>query len=516
MIRRSLSSFNLLTITPRSQSILAHLLVLVLLAVPVFGHLDELPLETFDEMRLAVNALEMSRSGDLIVTTFEHNPEQWNTKPPLLPIIQAIFLKVFGYNDLAVRLPSAISAALCCLLVMRFIKRRTGSWLPGIIAAFLLLTSGGFIGPHASRTGDYDSLLALCITASFLWLAEYIDEGKSTKIIFSAVALTAAALTKGIAGLFFCPAMVLYIVLRGKASDLLKNRSFWLSLASGMIVVCGYYALREVRQPGYLGAVVDNEISTRYMTVMEAHGGDSWTYYDWLRDHGFVPWFYLLIPATIAAIIVRDKGQARIALLCGLAAINLYIVLTLAGTKLVWYLVPIYPFLAIFCGLLVWQVCQLLLQSKTAAAIWKVNLLPLLLLLIIGTNPYNAVLDQAIHTKKEGEAWDAKTYTREALEGRRTFVADHYCGEEYPLTWYRELLKLKGEEFGFVLKDSIKMGMNVMAWQEQDKKHIRDHYKTSVADSFRNVLVFHINSPWQALDTMHEVVAMNGRHGIVK
>src|ERR1043165_5103118 len=139
------------------RTVLAYSIVLIMLAVPVFGHLDSLPLETFDETRVAVNATEMSQSGDLLRVTFDHQPELWNTKPPLLIWIQALFLKTFGCNEVSLGLPSAIAAAVCCLLLLRFLKRRTASWLPGIIASAVLITSKGFVGVHAARTCDYDA-----------------------------------------------------------------------------------------------------------------------------------------------------------------------------------------------------------------------------------------------------------------------------------------------------------------------------------------------------------------------
>ena len=47
-----------------------------------FHRLGELPIYVWDEARDTINALEMLRTGDLLVTYFHGRPDLWNTKPP--------------------------------------------------------------------------------------------------------------------------------------------------------------------------------------------------------------------------------------------------------------------------------------------------------------------------------------------------------------------------------------------------------------------------------------------------
>ncbi len=57
-----------------------HWLILMLLVVslPVFVHLDDAPVQLWDESRLAMSALEMSQTGDLLVPSFQHSPDMWS------------------------------------------------------------------------------------------------------------------------------------------------------------------------------------------------------------------------------------------------------------------------------------------------------------------------------------------------------------------------------------------------------------------------------------------------------
>lgn len=492
---------NRISIPEKYHGLLAHIVVLVMIAMPVFAHLDSIPFETYDENRLALNATEMTRSGNYFATTYKGQPEFWNTKPPLFTWIQVLFLHIFGYTELSYRLPAAIAAALCCLLLLRFLKRRTGSWLPGIIAAGILVTSRGFVGPHASRTGDYDTLLTLCLCASLFWLADYVEEGKQRLIYYSGAALTAAVLTKGIAGFFFCPGMILYVLIRKKGLVLLRTRAFWISLAGLVVLVSSYYIIRESQQPGYFQAVLSNEVGGRYTTAIEGHSGDTWTYYNTLRDESFTPWFYLLIPAALAALVVKDKRQANIALLCALTAGILFLILSNASTQAFWYLVPLYPLLSVFCALVVWQVCELLLQCRPATGIWKVNLLPIFLLLLIGTAPYQSALDQALHGRGTQSELDAKLYIKEGIAGQRKMMADTYCGWDYPVLWYLDVAAQKGMPIRMAEKDSLAQGMRVLVWEGDRKDYIRQHYLVTKIDSAGLVDVLAINGSWHAADT---------------
>src|SRR5262245_38196177 len=73
-----------------------------------FYHLTSFPLVTWDESRQAANAFEMVHSNEWFVKYYNGYPDMLSTKPPLFIWIMALFMKVFGYSLLVVRLPSAL------------------------------------------------------------------------------------------------------------------------------------------------------------------------------------------------------------------------------------------------------------------------------------------------------------------------------------------------------------------------------------------------------------------------
>ena len=72
-------------------------LVLLGLAAVFLGYdIQSRPIVLWDESRVVSNALEMSRTGFSLVTTYDFRPDLWNTKPPLVIWIVAASIRLFG------------------------------------------------------------------------------------------------------------------------------------------------------------------------------------------------------------------------------------------------------------------------------------------------------------------------------------------------------------------------------------------------------------------------------------
>ncbi len=476
----------------RYRGIVAYTAVILIVAFPLFRRLGAMPLETYDESRLAVNATEMSRSGKLLVTTFEGTPETWNTKPPMLIWCEALSVRILGNSERSLRLPSAIAAFLTFMLLLRFLKRRTGSWLPGIISVILLVTARGYITVHSARTCNYDVPLAFCTTAALFWLADFIAEGKRRWLYLSALALTCAVLIKGIAGLLLCPAMLLYIILSGRGLSLMRSRDFRICMILFALSVGGYYLLREWQQPGYLHAVMQNELGGRYLAALEEHKEYPLVYLHWIRFFGFSSWYGLIIPAVAASLLIRDRAVARIMQLCAGAALCHLLIISSAGTRLLWYLVPEYPLLAVLCGLLLWQLVQIILEQSSRPLHPALKLLPYAALALLACEPYKIILDTGPGGYPESGDWDAKRYLQSAIAASRPLRADSYCGDPNVMSWYMLSARLKGFRFGRSAVDSLAPGARALVWEDTIKQRIADRYAAAVIDSLGTAQVYEI------------------------
>lgn len=139
-------------------------LFLCLAAVFLFADGLAAPLALKDESRNANNALDMAISGFSLVTTYDFRPDLWNTKPPLVIWLMSGSLRLFGFNEWALRLPSALAAMATLACTLWFVRKVTGSMGVALGSAILLLLSPGFFGEHGARTGDFDAVLLLFVT----------------------------------------------------------------------------------------------------------------------------------------------------------------------------------------------------------------------------------------------------------------------------------------------------------------------------------------------------------------
>ncbi len=496
---------NLRSFLHKNAAWLAWLAAGLIMAIPLFAHLDELPLLTWDEMRNAQNALEMNQNGNRIVTYISHHPETWNTKPPLLTWILAFTQGTFGYNELSVRLPSAIFAALTGFYILGLAKRHTGRWIPGLLAVIILTTAGGYVANHGTRTGDYDSLLTLLTVIAAGSLLDYLRTERGISLIACFLALTGAVMTKGVAGLFITPALLGLVVWTRSLRKILRSGAFWTGLGIFLLIAGGYYVWRERLQPGYLQLVWENELGGRYGTALETHKGDFWYYWRWLREGGFSYWYFLLLPAAFAALFSRETAWRRLGVLSLTCMLSIMLIISAAATKLGWYMLPAYPFMALLCGLFLDQVCRVLAAWPWASMPWRWNFLPAALLLALAVPAYVVVAQSSLDSQDPYTAagtHDAGVYLKEALSGRRELQADIICGDDYPLYWYREVLNMKGKALRVADSAALQPGMDVMLWEDEVKAKVKSRYRWTPKEQFRSVEILHIepgagNSPGQ-------------------
>jgi 4-amino-4-deoxy-L-arabinose transferase-like glycosyltransferase len=93
---------------------------IVLILWVCWYNLGGMTIRLWDESRMAINALEMYESRHYWVTTFEHQPDLWNTKPPLMIWLQVLSLHIFGVHDWVLRIPAALAATATFTAIFHF------------------------------------------------------------------------------------------------------------------------------------------------------------------------------------------------------------------------------------------------------------------------------------------------------------------------------------------------------------------------------------------------------------
>jgi 4-amino-4-deoxy-L-arabinose transferase-like glycosyltransferase len=463
------------------NSKLAWVLLVVVVAIPIFLHLDKQPIRIWDEARLSMNAYEMNKDGNLLVTHFEGKPDMWNTKPPLMIWLQVLFIKILGFTELAIRLPSAIAALLTCMLMAVFSKKYFNDVMPGMIACLVLVTTNGYIHIHAARTGDYDALLTL-FTTMFCLSALLYAEKKSLKYlhIFFA-ALTLSVLTKSIQGLLFLPAIGLFA-----GGAFLRNKWFYIDLGFFLLVAGGYYLLREYYNPGYLHAIWENELGGRYLGTLEENRQGRFYYVKQLSTWLFTPWFWFSIAGIVAGYF---SAYRKFTIYITLLTLSYLLFISLSQTKLEWYAVPLYPFLAFLVSILLCGVVEVVRK-------WH-RLVPYVFLALVFAYPYLEI-GRKVYNPTEYE-WDKDLYPisyvlQSAYRGKTSLDNYIVCYQDYntQLLFYIRALNDKGQRISFREPQKLKPGDMVIASEQQVKQYIETNYSAEVMKEYFNVRIYKI------------------------
>lgn len=475
------------------------LLVILLAALPLAGHLNHMPIQSWDEARLALNALEMDQHGDYIVTHFNGQPDMWNTKPPLLIWLQVAALKLIGYNEIAVRLPSVLAAFCTCLLIFWFAARKLRQpWL-GIFAVIVLVTSNGYVYRHGARSGDYDALLVFFTTAYSLFFFWYLETGQRKWLLFFFTALTCAVLTKGIAGLLPGPALFVYALFRKQTLYMFRTVTFYLGLSLFLVFGIGYYVLREHYNPGYIAAVQANELGGRFSAAVESHTGDQWFYWDYLVKQHYSYWCLLVLPGVVIGLAAVHDTLQRFTGYVGLLCSVYLLVISNAATKLSWYDMPMFPFMAFLCAISLWSLFNMLLSQEGWKSSLRVNVLPFLVIAFICFAPYRTIIETVFDPKPDpGSVWAESMgyFMKDNLSGKRNDGSFSITanGEEQHLMWYQRALNARGRQIDFRFPDQVKPGQELAVYQDNVRDYVQAHFHVRVLDQVDLVTVFRVDS----------------------
>ncbi len=184
------------------------ILSFVVAAYMIFMHLGLLPLMNPDEGRNASIAWEVQNSGRWLIPTYNGLP--YLDKPILFFKTVAMSLSLFGHNEFAARLPSALSALGILIMVFLFCRREY-SLRTAAFSVFVISTAPLFFG--FSRCVIFDMLLAFFVCASIFagYFAEKAEGNIRQRwyIVYAAMS-GIATLVKGPVG-FILPILVLTV-----------------------------------------------------------------------------------------------------------------------------------------------------------------------------------------------------------------------------------------------------------------------------------------------------------------
>jgi len=303
----------------------------------MFFQLGGNPLLDPDEPVYAQTAREMLAAGDLLSPRIYG--DFWYDKPPMYYWLVAAASKIFGMGEFAARFPSAL-LAVAGSVYLYFSVSRLISVRAGVFSALVLTTSLEYF--YLGKAAVTDMTLSFCLMVALL---SFIEKRYWRFYLFTALAVV----TKGPVGLFFAGAIVFaYLLATNRLRDLAR-----------MSILQGSALFAAVAAPWYLlmiyfhgSAFVDTFLGfhnvTRF-TAPEHASGAVWYYFIPVLLVGFFPWTSLLFQALWSSLTTNRKDR-QILLFFLIWSAVVFVFFSISATKLVSYILPMYPALAVIVG----------------------------------------------------------------------------------------------------------------------------------------------------------------------
>jgi len=222
----------------------------------------------------------------------------WLHKQPLFLWQMALSIKLFGFNEIALRLPSALIGTICVYFVREIADFWTKNKEVAFLAALMMCFSYFHLELTAGResTDHNDIAFIFYVTASIWAFIKYIKNDFS--LFWAAwigVFVGCAVLVKWLTGLLIFGAWGLYILLN---RELRIDTDQYLKLALGVgLSLCVFMPWQLYISYAFpVESTREYALNTEHIfKVVEGHHGDVWFHLTQLEIlYGFLPYFIIL------------------------------------------------------------------------------------------------------------------------------------------------------------------------------------------------------------------------------
>lgn len=327
---------------------LSFITIIAISAFLIFLGLGKNHLIPWDEAIYGKVAHQILETGDPFTLRWADEADLWFEKPPLNFWFMAVFMSFLGKSELAVRLPSAIMGFGSVLVTYLFAKRAFKSNIAGIFAGLSLITNIHFL--YYSRTAMLDiSLTFWSVLAVYLYFLGR-EKSKAHFWFLSGSAIGAAVMTKSIVGLL--PGLDIFVY---ELYLLAVDRKFppikkYFALLVGLLLVATPWHIYMYMLHGdiFFKEYIGYHVLSRATTAIEDKGAP-WYFYFTVARVGMRLWFVGLL-TIFPLIIYRLYKNDRSFWLFLIATTVIFVFFSSATSKLIWYLLPIYPFIGALLG----------------------------------------------------------------------------------------------------------------------------------------------------------------------
>ena len=278
-----------------------------------------------------------------------------------------------GRNELAFRVVTACAAFALLLLVIFTARRLFGPWPALAAGVFLLAVRQNFFfrpghrfSTHHYRSADADALMILFLFAAFACLAARV-RGWGPGLWLAAVATGFGLLAKGPWALMPLAGFALFELLSSQRIRISAKELWLAAVAFFLVAVPWHLAMMWIWEEAFLQQYIAY-IYRRVTTGLSGHSPGPGYYLTVLGDRAVFFGLELSCVAVIAVLLRREKlarferSGTLLTLLCLAAALQG------SKTKIAWYVLPLYPFLALLVAAMVADLLELQARRPRLAA----------------------------------------------------------------------------------------------------------------------------------------------------
>lgn len=247
-----------------------------------FWRLGAVPLYDLDEGAFTEATREMLESGNYITPHKDGEPRY--DKPVLIYWLQAASAKVIGFNELSLRLPSALAATLWVLALWGFVRERLDvrtATVAGLVMALSLQVS------LIAKAAVADAVLNLFIALAFFEIYRFYIQSERRHVLRAYLWMGLGFLTKGPVALFFPVLVSLLFFWSAHRLDL------WLRAA---ISPLGWLVFLLVAGPWYLAIYLDDGTAFFESFFLKHNAG---RFGEAMHGHAGFPGYYLVMLPVI-------------------------------------------------------------------------------------------------------------------------------------------------------------------------------------------------------------------------
>ena len=334
--------------------------VLGLAAFLFFFHLGTYGLWEPDEARYSEIAREMLASRNFIVPHLNYVP--YIEKPPLLYWLTTLAMSLMGVNQFAARFFNAL-AALFDVAATCFFTDKTFGRRRALLAGAVLSTTAIYAVMAQVLTTDM-LLTATMTTAMYAFFLHWREGGRWCWLFYVAMGL--AALTKGPVGVAIpVLAGAIFLWREGALRGAIRRFNALPGIIVTAAIAAPWFAAITIREPGFFDFYFIGEHFRRFFDTNYSHDQPIY-YYVPIIIGGLLPWTFAL-PFVPWRHLTPNSARR----FCIIASATILILFSLSSAKLVPYILPAVPPLAIVIadGLATLTDCRLKLDSRRLAAI---------------------------------------------------------------------------------------------------------------------------------------------------